>query len=147
MRLGRGSSHVIPIDISFNDPICSSELFQLQSGVSILVANREDIVAEKLRALLQQPIRNRLHRQDVLDLAVLIRNTDLDRLNVAAYLQIKAEARDVDVSKTVFRHEEIRIRASYDYASLQALTRNHFIPFDEAFVIVLAFVDELEIPD
>ncbi len=145
---GGVSAQVIPIDISFNDPVCASEVRELERGSSLFVATLEDIIAEKLRALLQQPIRNRSRRQDVLDLAVVLGGSiELDHIRIAEFLQVKARAKDIAVSKTAFHHQDIRRRSSQDYAQLATTTRHTFIPFDEAFAAVLAFVDQLEIPD
>ena len=108
----------------------------------------EDIVGEKLRALLQQPIRERNRQQDLLDIAVIVREkTVLDRAKVAEFLQAKAAARGVPVSKAAFRNPEVAEWARRDYAALAATTRTIFIPFNDALATVLAFTDELSIPD
>ena len=112
------------------------------------VSTIEDIIAEKLRALLQQPIRNRECRQDVLDIAVLIRfHPEIDRSGVGRFLVLKCEARDIDARKSSFRDPEIRRRARIDYDALESTTRVLFIPFDDAWEALLAFVGELPIPD
>lgn len=143
------SPHVIPIEISINEPICDSTLFTIDPDhASLRVSTREDIVAEKLRALLQQPIRGRTRPQDLLDIAVIVGGTAaLDRDRVAAFLQIKADARNVPVSRAAFRHPEVAERAAVGYGELQATTRETFVPFDEALAAVLGFVGELSIPD
>lgn len=122
------------------------ETRELSPGVAIIAATPNDIAAEKLRALLQQPIRNRSRPQDVLDLSILIRSKILDPVRVGHFLQIKAKARSVPVSKDAFSEPEIRIRASDGYQFLADQTRTTFIPFDEAFPIILAFVASLPIP-
>lgn len=136
------------MDISFNNPVCAFELYELEQGSSIAVATLEDILAEKLRALLQQPIRNRSRRQDVLDLAVVLTGpAKLDVGKVAEFLLVKAQAKDVVVTKTAFRQEEILRRSAQDYGQLETTARRTFIPFDVAFPEVLAFVDRLAIPE
>ncbi len=148
MEAGRNSSTILPIEISFNDPICATEERQLDASNSIKVATLEDIVAEKLRALLQQEIRNRGRRQDLLDLAVVISGEDvLNGANVATFLQIKAEARDIYPSKVAFRSDELFARARIGYDQLANTARRTFIPFEEARTILLEFVDQLPIPD
>jgi predicted nucleotidyltransferase component of viral defense system len=142
------SPHVIPIDISINEPICGSTTLLLDDDrAQLRISTLEDIVSEKLRALLQQPVRNRNRRQDVLDIAVIIHNhLELDRGQIGAYLLIKAAARGIAASKGGFRDREVAARANVDYDALAATTRSIFIPFDEAFATVLALVDELPIP-
>ena len=149
MQNNQPSPHMLPIEISINEPICDSILFTIDERFPRLrVSTLEDIVSEKLRALLQQPIRNRNRRQDVLDIAVIVQSTsNLDRQQISRFLQTKAAARGVPVSKAAFYEHEIADRARVDYGELMATTRTSFIPFDEALGIVLGLVDELNIPD
>ena len=149
MARGMKSTQVIPIEISSNDVICSYEYMPIDSGLPrVKIATIEDIIAEKLRALLQQPIRNRERRQDVLDIAVLIRlHPEINRSDVGRFLVLKCEARDIDARKSSFFDPEIRRRAAIDYDALEATTRVLFIPFDEAWESLIAFVSELPIPD
>ncbi|MGH2530833.1 MAG: nucleotidyl transferase AbiEii/AbiGii toxin family protein [Thermomicrobiales bacterium] len=151
MANNQPSPHVIRIEISINDPICDSTVFTIDENYPRLrVSTLEDIVGEKLRALLQrkETIRKRTRRQDLLDVAVILRaHPDLDREQVAAFLQMKAAARAVPVSRTAFRDPELAERAGVDYEALAATTRVIFIPFGDALTTVLAFVDELAIPD
>ncbi|MBA2469305.1 MAG: nucleotidyl transferase AbiEii/AbiGii toxin family protein [Chloroflexia bacterium] len=149
MANNQTSPHVMPVEISINEPIFDSTVFSIDERFGELrISTLEDIVGEKLRALLQQSIRNRNHRQDVLDLAVAIRtNPALDRDHIASALLVKALARGVPVSRGAFKSEELARRARLDYDALEATTRTLFIPFDEALAIVLTFVDELPIPE
>jgi predicted nucleotidyltransferase component of viral defense system len=148
MEQGERSPQVIDLDISINEPIGDARIRELSSGVFLRVATIEDIVAEKLRALLQQPIRNRHRRQDLLDIAVVLReNATFDRGLVAAFLLTKAEARGVPVSRAAFRNPEVAERASVGYAELQQTTRVLFVPYEEALTLLHEFVNNLEIPD
>jgi predicted nucleotidyltransferase component of viral defense system len=147
MQDGRTSPQIVRVEISNNEPICAATTFDLEQGRQLRICTLEDIVAEKLRALLQQTIRNRERRQDLLDIAVILEaGQPLDRDNVATFLIEKARARDVPVSRAAFRDPEIARRASADYDELAATTRVRFIPFDEAWNALIAFVDELDIP-
>ena len=144
---GDSVSTVVPLDISLNELICATENIDLDGTHSLQVYTLEDIVAEKLRALLQQIPRNRSRCQDVLDIAMILAERQLDGTRIAAFLVQKASARNVHVSKRAFRNNEIRSRASVNYASLQATVRKPYIPFDKAFASVLSFVECLIIPD
>lgn len=138
----------IDLDISVNEPIGAAPFYEVSPGLYLRVATIEDIVAEKLRALLQQRIRNRVRPQDLLDIAVVLREQPhLDRHLVATFLRSKAEARGVPVRRSAFRHPELAQRASTGYAELAATTRTNFIPFDEALGLLYAFIDELSISD
>jgi predicted nucleotidyltransferase component of viral defense system len=139
---------VIPVEISVNEPICADAVVAIDADHWLRVSTVEDIAAEKLRALLQQTLRNRTRRQDLLDLAVLLRAMPaLDRRRIAEFLNRKAAARAVPVSRAAFHDPELAERARVDYDELRGTTRTVFIPADEALGIVLAFVDTLPIPD
>ena len=149
MSGGHPSPQVVPVEISVNEPICEARDVNLGGNSrSLRVSTVEDIVAEKLRAILQQTSRNRYRKQDVLDIAVILsQGIPLDREKVARFLVRKSAARDVTVSRAAFHDPEIGIRAHEDYADLEANTRVIFIPFDEALAMLLAFVDKLDIPE
>lgn len=145
---GEFSTFVIPVEVSINEPIGADERFPLDARTSLRVSTPEDIVAEKLRAFLQQKkeIRNRYRPQDLLDIAHLLRQyTPLDRHLVSRFLLKKAEARHVSVSRAAFRDPELAERASYGYEELQETVRKDFVPFDEALQRLYNFVEELEI--
>ena len=148
MANNQASPHLIPVEISTNEPIHSSIQFVVaESYGSLRISTLEDIVGEKLRSLLQQSIRNRTRRQDLLDLAVVLQfNPEIDRQLVAEALELKAAARDIAVSRTAFRSPDLVSRARIGYVDLEATTRVRFIAFDDALAIVHAFVDELPIP-
>jgi predicted nucleotidyltransferase component of viral defense system len=149
MQDGRMSPHVVDIEISANEAIGAFVPVRIGDvSPPLRVSTIEDIVAEKLRALLQQPIRNRQRRQDVLDIAVLLRlHPKIDRSRVSQFLVLKCEARDIDPRKSSFHDPEIRSRAHVDYDALQSTTRVLFIPFEEAWGAILSLVDELAILD
>lgn len=145
---GESVSQVVPVEISLNEPICAVVEVDIEGAHPLQVSSLEDIVAEKLRALLQQLIRNRSRCQDLLDIAVNLRkHPELNHAQVAEYLLRKAAARDVPVSREAFRREEIRERAAVGYEELAATTRNIFIPFPEAYAEVMAFVERLDLPE
>lgn len=147
MRSGEKIARALPIDISINEPICAATSFPLDHERRLRVCTIDDIVAEKLRAILQQSIRNRTRRQDVLDIAVLLQGpTPPNAENVGIFLLAKAAARNVAVSKAAFHVPDVAERARIGYADLAATTRTSFIPFDEALALVLSFVDRLPIP-
>jgi predicted nucleotidyltransferase component of viral defense system len=147
MSAGETIAQVVPVDISLNEPICDSTALSIGDNRQLRVSTIEDIVAEKLRALLQQPLRNRRRPQDVLDVAVIVRERPtLDVERVGSYLLRKAAARNVRVSRAAFRAEEISARARIGYAALERTTRTLFIPFDEAWAEVERLVARIAIP-
>lgn len=145
---GESVSQVVPVEISLNEQICAVVEVDIDGAHPLQVSSLEDILAEKLRALLQQLIRNRSRCQDLLDIAVSLRqHPKLNHAEVAEYLLRKAAARDVPVSREAFRREEIKGRATLGYEELAATTRNIFIPFSEAYAEVMAFVERLDLPE
>ncbi|MBA2753102.1 MAG: nucleotidyl transferase AbiEii/AbiGii toxin family protein [Chloroflexia bacterium] len=144
---GEKSTHVIKLDISLNEPICASISVSIDGTHDLRVSTLEDIVAEKLRALLQQSIRNRSRCQDLLDIAVIVRSQPVDHDAVADYLLRKAAARNVPVFRTAFHAVDLATRANVGYAELEQTTRVSFIPFEEALRDLYELVDRLPIPD
>jgi predicted nucleotidyltransferase component of viral defense system len=151
LEAGRSSLLVVPVDVSINEPIGADQSLVLgDSRSSLRVSTPEDIVAEKLRAFLQQKetVRNRERPQDLLDIAHLLqRNTPLNLSDVSRFLLRKAEARNVSVSKAAFRDPELAERAHYGYEELRDTVRGDFVPFDEALRSLHGLVEELDIPE
>ncbi len=142
----RGLSRVVILEISLNDMICETTNVSLgpDDGPQIRVCTIEDIVAEKLRSLLQQKVRKRNRRQDVFDIARIVRTSGhaLDRTKIPDFLMRKAAVRGIDVSVSAF-DDEIRAKAAFEYERLEEDTGESFIPFDEAWPTVLGLVAEL----
>lgn len=147
----RDVSTVIPLEISFGDLVCESEPLSLAGAHSgqIQVCTLDDIVAEKLRALLQQPLRHRNRPQDVYDVARCCRELAeaLDLAKVGDYLKRKSAIREIAARKSSFNND-VRDAAALDYDRyIQARTQSDFISFEEAWNEVLSLVRTLEIPD
>ncbi len=148
---GRPSNQVVPIEISINEPIGADESIPLGGSTRFLrVSTLNDIVAEKLRAFLQQKrdIRNRNRPQDLLDIALLLqRNLPLSLGEISHFLLEKADARGVPVSKEAFREPELAARASYEYEELRNTVRVEFVSFDKAIEILYDLIERLDIPE
>lgn len=137
----------VDVEISINELVCEVVSFSLNpGGPPLRVCSLEDIVAEKFRALLQQPIRRRSRPQDVYDIANIARpGRALDVAKVSAYLILKAEARDIHPRKASF-DDTVRALAAVGYGLMMAPDDPDHIPFDEAWERVLEFVSRLGIP-
>ena len=142
-------SEVVVLEISLNDVVCETTEHSLDPYTKpVLVCTLEDIISEKLRALLQQIMRNRWRPQDVYDIASVSRRFPgaLDLGKVSKFLIGKASARNISPAKRSF-DESIRARAQDPYdVEIRAQTRE-FIPFDEAWSAVLRLVAALDIPE
>ena len=136
---------VISVEISFNDLIC--ETCRWTGNEFLQVSSLDDILAEKLRALLQQKTRNRNRYQDVYDISKYVRQNAIDRSKIGNYLQQKSEIRDIEVRKSSFDNV-IRDKAALDYENrIHEEAPHNFISFEDAWQDVLSLVQSLDIPD
>jgi len=141
----RNVATVIPVEVSLNDLVC--ETAACAGLPSLRVCSLEDILAEKLRSLLQQKSRHRNRFQDVYDIARYASEINIDPNKVAEYLKQKSRIRGIDVRKSSFDEETRRLAAQdYDSRIHQQAPRN-FIPFEDAWQNVLSLVHSLDIPD
>jgi predicted nucleotidyltransferase component of viral defense system len=137
---------VVPVEITFNDVVCETVFVHFGSddtaGIEICTLN--DILAEKLRAILQQVVRNRNRPQDVYDVARIgrIDRANIDLGKVKNYIAQKCEAREIVFTEEAF-DVEVRSRAKYGYDELRADLGDHFIAFDDAWLEVVSIVREL----
>lgn len=123
-RLEMGqASRVLDLEVSFKDDVHTSQTLKLKSaGVSLRAFSFHELVAEKIRALLQQPIRNRYRRQDVFDIAFLMQHrtvTQDDLRLIHETLLEKCETRHIEPRSTSFDDPEVRRRAEADWHTLK----------------------------
>lgn len=141
------STFKVKVDISLNEVICETYACDVGRPNPLSICSPEDIVAEKLRALLQQSIRNRRRGQDVLDICVCLRtHPKLNFSSIREFLIQKASSRSIAVSHESFLREDLREFAREDYDGYQQTTRTTFVQFDEAFEVMLNLVAQLELP-
>lgn len=145
--LPKGHPNVIPLEISLGEVICECDEVDLGGANRLQVCSINDIVAEKLRGLLQQVTRGTNRDQDVLDIAAILRETPpLDPERVSRFLLEKAPVRNVEATRAAFRNPQVQALARENYDRLRQ-TANPFIEFDEAFAAVMGLVDSLAIPE
>ena len=136
----------LDIEISFRDQVYAFQELNLTGpGVAVRAFTLHEIIAEKLRALLQQSIRNRSRRQDVYDIAYLIETnelTDDDRRSILGTLIEKCQTRGIKVAPDSMEDPEIRRRAEVDWNTLE-LELDDLPPFDERFVMMRGLYESL----
>jgi len=139
---------VVQLEISINETVCATANETFADNLTLSACTLEDIIAEKLRSLLQQRTRNRNRKQDVFDIARLQLHCpeSIDKYLVASYLVSKCEAKKVDLAKSLY-DEEIMNRAKTDYDLLKADLREQFIDFPAAWDQVIKLVESLDIPE
>ena len=147
VRLKSGkSSNVIYADISFNEEISLIEEICIgESGVSFFAYAKSDLIAEKLRSVIQQKIRKRNRRQDVYDLWFLINNHpvtagEMDEIK-AAFIR-KCGTRGIDPDVKSLEDGEVVERSRSEWDTLAAEVQ--YLPtFDEAYATVAEFYTSL----
>ena len=139
-RLDAGQAiRVLDMEISFRDQVYAfQELCLTDAGVAVRAFTLHELIAEKFRALLQQPIRNRYRRQDVYDIAFLVETIPLgddDRVKILTTLVEKCRTRGIDPGILSIEEPEIVQRAQADWDTLK-LELSDLPPFEERFAIV-----------
>ena len=139
------ASNVVTLDISFNEAIGEIQILKITDGNTFLAYSLIDMIAEKYRALLQQPHRDREREQDVYDLDILIRDPDLDDLaqhKVLKTLVRKCKSRIPPPGPESMDEPDIerRARANWDTIRLEI---GNLPDFDECFERVRIFYREL----
>jgi predicted nucleotidyltransferase component of viral defense system len=142
-------AEVIELEISLNEIVCESVNRELSPRTRpVRVCSLEDILAEKLRALLQQLPRKRNRPQDVYDISSRMREyyKSLDMNKIADFLVRKSVVREIKPTKAAF-NDEVRRAASVNYEEEVKVDRAMFIPFEDAWADVLSLVNRLDIPE
>ena len=143
--------NTLKIDISLNEVICENAPFQLGEFV-LEIATLNDILAEKLRAILQQIPRNRYRPGDFYDIWYFYTHhaNSLDVNKISTYLQEKSENRahqELHVSKAAFENPEILRRGAVQFTHLGDTIAGRMPSFEEASAAVLQLVSRLTIPE
>ena len=137
----RKASMVIDVEISFNEPLDSVEIVKLDSDGMLGVYSLYDLFAEKFRALLQQEIRDRHRRQDVYDIAHLLKHFKLNQEECTKILKNfikKCEAREIFPAVDSIDSQELKRRAKEDWNSMN-LELDELPDFEHCFEDVRAF--------
>lgn len=149
-ELQRGRAvRVLKLEITFRDQVYAfQELNLLGCGVAIQSFTLIELIAEKLRALLQQPIRNRYRRQDVYDIAFLLERFSMglnEKVEIYQTLLEKCKSRNLHPKRKSISAPEVIARASADWGTLKQEIGT-LPPFEERYAIVKAFYESLPWP-
>lgn len=142
-RLKKGnSSNIIYADISFNEEIVAiQEICIGDTGLSFYAYSKCDLMAEKLRSILQQKTRNRNRRQDIYDLWFLLEQHPVspeECLEIREIFIQKCRPRDIEPDVRSLEDDEVRERSKAEWESL-ADEVEYLPPFDDAFQAVQSF--------
>lgn len=145
--LAKNCPDVVDVDYSFNEQTESIDQLRFSDGTVIYAYSFVDLVAEKMRALLQQEVRNRARRQDAYDLFRVLKGnpvTDeaLKGLILDA-LKSKAASRGLTVQRESMANKEIIERSKKEYPQLADEILEDLPPFDEVYGFVRSFYESL----
>lgn len=138
---------VLTVDVSYNEVITATEMLSVYDGANVLASTLADLVAEKYRAMLQQPERNRVRRQDAYDLAHLLgtQGPTLKQQSAAVLgaVRAKCEARGLNPEKTSLRSPEIKRRSAQEYPQLAGEIERPLPAFEDVWTRVVGYYEEL----
>ncbi len=142
-----GSTQVVQVDYSFNEWASGREQQEVDGG-HLLMYTFHDLVAEKLRSVLQQPIRGqgRPRYQDIYDIFLLLGTPvdDGDKATILAKLIEASRDRQVVLHKEALRDEQVIKLSREQYASvLPDLVLGPLPDFDVAYTTVCEFFESL----
>jgi len=130
---------VLDLEISFRDQVYAYQKLNLiGAGVAVRAFTMHELIAEKMRALLQQPIRKRYRRQDVYDIAYLIDDHDFGasgKFEILATLIEKCRSRCIEANQTSMDDPEVKRRAAADWDTL-TLEVSDLPNFEERFALM-----------
>lgn len=141
-RLEKGSSpHIVSIDYSFNEIISDISFLQVEDDIEIQTYGEITLLAEKLRAILQQEENKKSRGQDIYDIHYFLKTYGISedkKSFLLTELINKAASRNLHIhhqsilSPVIYDRSKIRYEALKDEIEL--------LPdFDEAFNIVKDF--------
>ena len=142
-----GSTQVVQVDYSFNEWASGTEQQDVDGG-HLLIYPFHDLVAEKLRSVLQQPIRGqgRPRYQDIYDLFLLLEIAvdDGDKSIILAKLFEASRDRHVSVHKEALRDEQVIQLSREQYTTvLPDLVSGPLPEFEVAYGVVQEFFEAL----
>lgn len=145
--LAHNSPHVVEIDYSFNEAVFEVELLELDGGATICSYSLHNVLAEKMRSLLQQPIRKRNRRQDVYDIGLLLDSVNAPSTEALAQIHLmlvdSCRSKDIEPTPDSMESEPVVRMAREGYADLQADVEDEVPPFDAAMARVIALYRSL----
>ena len=147
-RLANGNAvHVTKIEIGFNEWIGeTNQLIVDDNDTRVIVYSISDLIAEKYRALLQQPVRNRVRRQDVFDIKhVLARLPDntFDKTAIHKAIVEKCRIRGLRPQRNSISGPDVMRMAKAEYTTLQLEQPTNNLDFDTDFEVVQQFYESL----
>ncbi len=145
--MAKNCSRRVSIDYSLNELMPNIEKISISDEEELIAYTLTDLIAEKLRSMLQQKKRKRARRQDIFDLVLLLEKypslDDEEKQEIFKSLIDKSKSRDVDPEINSLDDPEIRKRAAKDYPTLADEIEGELPDFDETYDTVNEFYKSL----
>ena len=148
-RLKKGTApNVITIDISFNEEISGHQAIMLENENSIIKAySINDLIGEKIRALLQQPEKKKKRRQDIFDISLLIDELSFDheaKENILNSIKRKCNSRGITADQNSLSSENIRTLSGKEWDTIgQEIGLSNLPDFESCYSKVEKFYKSL----
>ena len=140
------AANTLEIDYSFNEWANSTEQQDIDGGALSIYAYH-DLIAEKIRSVLQQPIRKRHRLQDIYDLCLLLEGAtfSLDEKSIILQkLYAASDDRKVVLTREAMRNPEVINMSAAGYAeALPALIDSDPPAFEDSYKTVTDFFESL----
>jgi len=123
------------------------EVVKLGDGHELMAYSLHSVLAEKLRSLLQQPVRKRNRRQDVYDLYLLIMHCEAfaehELAQVHAMFVASCRFRGIDPNEASILDASVRPMAEHGYELLKGEVQGDIPSFQAAYEAVAKFYQAL----
>lgn len=144
--------NVVEIDYSFNEKTGTVDKLIVDGNQELLAYSLVDQVAEKYRALIQQPLyrRNRQRRQDAYDIYKIIEMgliaTKEDKHDILVSLIQSCTSRGITVTREMILEPAIRTQSVAQYKTLTSEISEPLPEFDSLFGVVTTYFQSLPWP-
>jgi predicted nucleotidyltransferase component of viral defense system len=145
----KNSPQVVSIDYSFNEQSYNTEILEIGDGSEGIKAYGVcDLIAEKIRSVLQQVARERNREQDIYDLNFLLDTlgeiSDEEKYSILDSLLKKSVGRDIDnwLNRDGILDPEVKRRSGERYPDLKD-TVKELPDFEESYLKVSTFFQSL----
>lgn len=146
-----GAVGTVEVQVTLCERVCHKTTGRI-GGVPVAVSTLDDLVADKLKVLLQQRRRHKVRHSDVYDLWYALAEAPFvpDPAVVREALRTKMESwpEYLPITRATFRAEGVRTFAEQGYRALRAEQPDlPFAPFDVVWGAVQAFVEAMGLPE
>ena len=145
--IAKQSPQIVEIDFSYNEAVLDIEMLRLSDLDELHVYSLINLMAEKYRSLLQQPIRKRNRYQDVYDLFFLIEKALLaghrEHIDLLECIQTTCTTKGIEATPNSLRDPAVQNMAANGYRTLANDIQDNLPEFDLAYSKVREFYEKL----